>query len=60
MKNVIVIIWALILGQLLGYIGAAVTSLSYSVGTMAIISAIFGVIVCVLPQVMKTKKASSH
>mgnify|MGYP001070471547 CR=1 FL=1 len=60
MKNIIVIIWALILGQLLGYIGGAVTSLSYSVLTMAIISAIFGVIVCVLPHVMKVGTTSSH
>ncbi|MFD1317686.1 YjzD family protein [Loigolactobacillus zhaoyuanensis] len=59
MKEIIVVIWALILGQLVGYIGSAVTSLSYSPVTVAIISAIFGLIVCILPHVLGTKTATN-
>ncbi|MFC6171524.1 DUF2929 family protein [Loigolactobacillus jiayinensis] len=59
MKNIIVVIWALILGQLVGYIGSAVTSRPYSVISVAIVSAIFGVIVCILPHVLDTKSATS-
>ncbi|MFD0897596.1 YjzD family protein [Loigolactobacillus binensis] len=59
MKEIIVVLWAVILGQLVGYIGAAVTSLTYSPVTVAIISAIFGLIVCILPHIMDTKSATS-
>lgn len=59
MKEIIVVIWALVLGQLVGYIGSAVTSLAYSPVTVAIISAIFGLIVCILPHVLNTKATTS-
>ncbi|WP_125981153.1 YjzD family protein [Loigolactobacillus iwatensis] len=58
MKQIIVLIWALILGQLIGYIGSAVTSRPYSVGSMAVVSIIFAIILMFLPGLMSDKQTN--
>ena len=54
MRSVVTIFWAIILGQVIGFIGASLTSTTYQPLQTAIIAAIFGAIVSFLPLVLKS------
>lgn len=53
-KQVFTLIWALIYGQLIGYIGSAVIGRPYSAAMAAMISVVFAVILWIIPKVMST------
>ncbi|AXX64592.1 DUF2929 domain-containing protein [Bombilactobacillus bombi] len=57
-KYLVVIFWTIIYGQVIGFIGSSLISASYSPINALIVSTIFGIILCVLPSILKpnTKK----
>ena len=54
MKQVFTLVWALIYGQLVGYIGSAVVGRPYSAAMAAMISVVFAVILWLVPKAMST------
>ena len=45
MKQITIIVWAVLFGEVIGYIGGALEQLSYDPGRIGIIAAIFALIV---------------
>ncbi|MBA1434981.1 DUF2929 family protein [Lactobacillus bombi] len=58
MKYLVVIFWTIIYGQVIGFIGSSLVSAAYNPMNALIVSVIFGIILCLLPNVLKadTKK----
>ncbi|MDT2816138.1 YjzD family protein [Vagococcus carniphilus] len=56
MKNLIVLLWSLILGQVVGYIGGALTGGTYDFVQVTTISLICGVIIMLLGEAALPKK----
>ncbi|OOL59277.1 DUF2929 domain-containing protein, partial [Enterococcus faecium] len=52
--------WAVVLGQVVGYIGAALTSGTYDFTLTTIISFIAGVIILLIGAVAPRKETSAH
>lgn len=45
MKQITIIVWAVLFGEVIGYIGGALEQMTYSFGEIGLISAVFGLIV---------------
>ncbi len=60
MRYLVTIIWALILGQVVGFLGSALTSSAYNFTLTTIFSLIAGVLVCLLGMVATPSKKASH
>lgn len=56
MNKLIVLLWTLILGQVVGYIGGALTSGTYNFVQVAIVSVIVAVLVMIIGEVALPKK----
>ncbi|MDH6365255.1 NhaP-type Na+/H+ or K+/H+ antiporter [Enterococcus sp. PF1-24] len=61
MRYLTTIFWALLLGQIVGYLGGALTSSTYTPATTAVVSLILGIVVILIGEVAKpsSKKTSS-
>lgn len=59
MKDFATLIWALVLGQMVGYIGGALTSGTYNVLQTTIISFLAGITVVLLGHVVPPKKSGT-
>lgn len=53
MKYVAVVFWAIVLGQVAGFIGSALTQTSDNPVTTLIVSVIFGICVSIIPAILK-------
>ncbi|EOH89487.1 DUF2929 domain-containing protein [Enterococcus villorum] len=61
MRYIVTLFWSFVLGQVVGYIGGALTSGAYDFTLTTIISLVAGVIVILLGALASPKKeASSH
>jgi uncharacterized membrane protein YjjP (DUF1212 family) len=61
MRYIVTLVWAFILGQIVGYIGGALTQGSYDFMLTTIISLVAGIIVILIGAACGTKeKASAH
>ena len=61
MRYIVTLFWSLVLGQVVGYIGSALTKGTYDFALTAIMSLIAGIIIILISAVAPTKKeASSH
>ncbi len=45
MKQLTIIVWAVLFGEVIGYIGGSLEQLSYEPGRIGLVAAIFGLIV---------------
>lgn len=59
MRYVTLVFWALILGQMVGFLGAKLTSSAYSAVGSLIISLVVAIIVCILDGLMKPQEPKS-
>ncbi|UQS83731.1 YjzD family protein [Bombilactobacillus thymidiniphilus] len=55
MKYLITLFWTVVYGQIIGYLGAALTKTQYSVNNCLVISLIFGVIFCLLAAILNSE-----
>ena len=53
MKYVMTVFWAIILGQVAGFIGSALTHGKFDSLLALIVSVIFGIVVSILPVILK-------
>ncbi|GBD66064.1 putative uncharacterized protein [Tetragenococcus halophilus subsp. halophilus] len=60
MRYLITIIWSLILGQVVGFLGSALTSTNYDFTLTAICSVIVGIIVIVIGSIAYPNKKQTH
>ncbi|MGO3733109.1 MAG: YjzD family protein [Vagococcus sp.] len=60
MGKIIVLLWSLILGQVVGYIGGALNQGSYDFTQTVIVSLIAGVIIMILGEVALPKKTKEN
>ena len=60
MKYLVTLFWTIIYGQVIGYMGAALTSTQDNPVNALVISIIFGLILCVLPQILKPEIGRAH
>ncbi|MBO0431107.1 MULTISPECIES: YjzD family protein [unclassified Enterococcus] len=61
MRYIVTLFWSLVLGQVVGYIGGALTQGTYDFTLTAILSLVTGIIIILIGAVAPTKKeASSH
>ncbi|MFA9038337.1 YjzD family protein [Enterococcus faecium] len=60
MRYIVTLFWAVVLGQVVGYIGAALTSGTYDFTLTTIISFIAGVIIILIGAVAPRKETSAH
>lgn len=59
-KRVIVVIWAIILGVVAGFIGAKLDQNAVSIGLSAVVFGIFGLLLNFVPEIMKGTEPASH
>lgn len=59
MRYIVTLFWAVILGQVVGYIGGALSSSPYDFTMTTIISLVAGLIVILISAVATPKKATS-
>lgn len=59
MKRVIVVIWAIILGVVAGFIGAKLDQNAVNIGMSVVVFAIFGLILNIVPEIMKGTEPAS-
>ncbi|WP_164506803.1 DUF2929 family protein [Lapidilactobacillus bayanensis] len=60
MKRVIVVIWAIILGIVAGFIGAKLDQNAVNIGLSVVVFAIFGLILNFVPEIMRGTEPASH
>lgn len=53
LKYLVVLFWTIVYGQVIGFIGSSLVSATYSPMNTLIVSIIFGIILCVLPNIMQ-------
>ncbi|NVY95744.1 YjzD family protein [Lactobacillus sp. DCY120] len=53
MKYLVTLFWTIVYGQILGYIGAALTSRSDQPGLALGVSVVVGLIICILPKLLQ-------
>lgn len=60
MRYLITIIWSLILGQVVGFLGSALTSTTYDFTLTAVCSLFVGVIVIAIGSIVYPNKKQAH
>lgn len=60
MKYIVTMFWALILGQVVGYLGSALTGGQYDYTVTAQLSFLVGIIVIIIAKVCVPKKAKQN
>lgn len=53
LKYLVVLFWTVVYGQVIGFIGSSLVSATYNPMNTLIVSIIFGIILCVLPNIMQ-------
>ncbi|WP_376890646.1 YjzD family protein [Bombilactobacillus mellis] len=53
LKYLVVLFWTIVYGQVIGFIGSSLVSATYNPMNTLIVSIIFGIILCVLPNIMQ-------
>lgn len=53
LKYLVILFWTVVYGQVIGFIGSSLISAVYNPMNSLIVSIIFGIILCVLPNVMQ-------
>lgn len=59
MRYIVTLFWSLVLGQVVGYIGGALTQGTYDFTLTAILSLVTGIIIILIGAVAPTKKEAS-
>lgn len=60
MRYLVALFWSFVLGQVVGYIGSALTNTSYDFLLTTIVSLIAGVVICLISVVATPKKDTAH
>ena len=53
LKYLVVLFWTIVYGQVIGFIGSSLVSATYNPMNTLIVSIIFGIVLCVLPNIMQ-------
>lgn len=59
MKRIVVVVWAIILGIIAGFIGAKLDQNAVNIGLSVVVFAIFGLILNFVPEIMKGTEPAS-